>query len=99
MRVVWSAWDGKLDHEAGDFLEHHDHGQHAEPKGEGAVCPVTASVTEEGLRCVSLYYDALMILGLKVRIMLCLKMMKERLLELALQGMLREVKRRNLSNA
>lgn len=47
MRIVWSAWDGKLDPAASiNFLEHHDHGQHALAVGEGTVCPVTASSTE-----------------------------------------------------
>jgi hypothetical protein len=47
IRVVWSAWDGKLDPEAEiNFLEHHDHGQHALPSGKGTICPVTFTQTE-----------------------------------------------------
>jgi len=47
VRIVWSAWNGMLDPTAEvNFLEHHDHGQHAEPIGEGSICPVTASSTE-----------------------------------------------------
>jgi len=47
VRVVWSAWDGKLDPTAEvNFLEHHDNGQHAKPDGHGLVCPVTDAATE-----------------------------------------------------
>jgi hypothetical protein len=46
VRPVWSAWDGLLDPNAAvNFLEHHDHGQHALPQGAGNVCPVTLANT------------------------------------------------------
>jgi hypothetical protein len=48
VRLVWSAWGGHLDPEAEvNFLEHHDHGQHAKPHGVGEVCPVTVATTEQ----------------------------------------------------
>jgi hypothetical protein len=48
VRPVWSAWKGKLDTNSEvNFLEHHDHGQHYEPQGDGSVCPVTSAKTEE----------------------------------------------------
>jgi hypothetical protein len=47
VRVVWSAWGGRLDSSAAvNFLEHHDNDQHSEPTGEGNVCPVTLASTE-----------------------------------------------------
>lgn len=46
VRPVWSAWDGLLDPKAAvNFLEHHDHDQHAMPQGAGNVCPVTLANT------------------------------------------------------
>jgi hypothetical protein len=48
VRIVWSAWNGRLSEDAEiNFLEHHDHGQHAIPIGAGNVCPVTISSTSE----------------------------------------------------
>jgi hypothetical protein len=47
VRVVWSAWGGRLDSTAAvNFLEHHDNSQHSEPNGEGNVCPVTLASSE-----------------------------------------------------
>jgi hypothetical protein len=64
IRVVWSAWDGKLDPTAEiNFLEHHDHGQHASPSGKGSVCPVTSTQTEhrfcDAFHCTKCFDDPL----------------------------------------
>ncbi len=46
VRVVWSAWNSKLDPSADvNFLEHHEF-THSSPQGKGQVCPATAADTE-----------------------------------------------------
>lgn len=47
VRIVASSWGGEVSNKAEvNFLEHHDNGVHANPKGKGFICPVTMPQTK-----------------------------------------------------